>query len=122
MGPWPLRHTWFIMKGLSMKGRHLCPLAWVAMALLLFAGSANAQTIGGLISEWKGDGNTLDSVGGNNASIVGNVTYTAGVSGSAFNFDGNSSYLTIPDAPNLRPAQLTVEAWIKPNFAGRPLY
>ena len=48
------------------------------MVLLLFASSANAQTFSGLISEWKADGNTLDS----GISYAGLRAYTADADGS----------------------------------------
>jgi hypothetical protein len=34
----------------------------------------------------------------------------------AFSFDGTNSYVQIPDAPALKPTNLTVEAWV--NFSG----
>ena len=74
----------------------------------------------GLISCWPGEGNAQDAVGSNNGNLVGNVGFVPGVSGQAFNFDG-TDYVDIPDNASLAPSsQITVAAWIKPVFAGRP--
>ncbi len=40
----------------------------------------------GLISEWRGEGNALDSVGTNNGTLLGTTTYTAGKIGQGFKF------------------------------------
>src|SRR5947209_892164 len=74
----------------------------------------------GLISCWPGEGNAQDVVGGNNGNLVGNVGFVPGVIGQAFNFDG-TDYVHIPDNASLAPSsQITVAAWIKPVFVGRP--
>ena len=58
----------------------------------------------GLVGWWKGDGNTLDSVLGNNG-VAQNITYTNGVVGQAFACDPNNfpygtyTGIQIPDQP-----------------------
>ena len=49
----------------------------------------------------------------------GGVTYVPGKVGQAFNFDGTGA-VTIADSPSLNPTTVTIEGWIKPQFAGRP--
>ena len=66
----------------------------------------------GMISWWKAEGNALDSVGVNNGALQGGAGYAAGEVGQAFSLDGSSGCVEIPDAPGLRPASLTVEAWV----------
>jgi hypothetical protein len=74
----------------------------------------------GTIGWWKGEGNAIDAVGGNNGTLVGNVQFTSGEVGQAFQFDG-TDYVEIPNAPALQPNTLTIDGWIKPVFAGRPV-
>ena len=48
------------------------------------------------------------------ASSTGGVAYTAGKVGRAFSFNGTTSMVQVPDAAALKPANLSVEAWINP--------
>jgi hypothetical protein len=81
----------------------------------------------GLVGWWPGDGNANDLAGGNPGTLQGGATATAlGVAGTAFSFDGTNGYVQIPDDPDLRPAQLTIEAWVRfdsldsPAWGGSP--
>jgi hypothetical protein len=68
----------------------------------------------GLASWWPGDGTAEDLVSTNHGVLVGGATADAvGEAGSAFHFDGVSSYVEIPDSPRFRLTNLTVEAWVK---------
>src|SRR5205085_10306650 len=63
---------------------------------------------------------TRDIKDGNNGTANGSLTFVAGKVGQAFNFDG-STFINVPNpSGNLRPAALSIDAWIKPVFAGRP--
>ena len=65
---------------------------------------------------WPGDGTGNDIVGTNNALLQGGASAGApGMVGSAFNFDGTNAFLQIADAPELKPTNLTIEAWV--NFS-----
>ena len=78
---------------------------------LALAPSADAA----LIHEWQGDANAHDSVGTNNGSLVGDTTFTTGVSGQAFSFDGtNGVGLTgsVNGPLNITSNQLSISAWI----------
>ena len=67
----------------------------------------------GLVGWWKGDGNPVDSVGGNNG-VEQNNTYTNGEVGQAFDFNGDGQYVEIPQSASLNPSnQLTIEFWMK---------
>lgn len=77
----------------------------------------------GPVGNWKfdeGSGNIAhDSSGnGNDGTLVSGPQWVAGVSGSALSFDGQSSYVNIPDSQSLRPVgnQLSVEFWFKPTI------
>ncbi len=75
----------------------------------------------GLVGWWPGDGNANDIVGGNNGALQDGATADApAVVGTGFSLDGTNMYVEIPDAPALRPAELTVECWVKWNDLSTP--
>src|SRR5260221_9265978 len=87
------------------------------LGLLSAATALQAQSLPLLSSAvgwWAGDGDATDRLGNHNGAFVGPVSYAPGMVGNAFSFDGISSHMEIPDAPDLNMAQMTVEAWIKP--------
>jgi RHS repeat-associated protein len=67
----------------------------------------------GLVGWWQGESNALDSAGTDNGIVTNGVSYTNGVVGTAFNFDGTNGFIQIPDAPDLDPTNLTIEAWVR---------
>ena len=75
---------------------------------------------GGLVSWWRAEGNANDQTGSNNGAISGTVPFTAGKVGQAFDF-GGAGCVSIPDNANLRPQTFTIDAFVKPVFAGRPV-
>ncbi len=67
----------------------------------------------GVVGWWPGDGSGRDIVGTNNGTLMGGSTATSnGVTGLAFDFDGTNKYVRIPDAPELKPTNLTVVCWV----------
>ncbi len=78
----------------------------------------------GLVGLWSGEGNAVDSIGGNNG-VLRNVSFTDGVVGRAFTFapenfpDGTYTGVMIPDQPAYALTHsLTVDAWVRPRGAG----
>jgi len=66
----------------------------------------------GGVSWWHADQSFLDSLGNNDATPVGNVTFAPGVRGSGFFLDG-TDYVQVPDSPSLDfTAGLTIDAWV----------
>lgn len=66
---------------------------------------------GGLIGDYRFNGNTSDSSGhGAAGTAYGGITYSSGISGQAALLDGASGYIDIPDAI-MRP--MTASAWVK---------
>ena len=70
----------------------------------------------GLISWWRAEGNANDAVSLNNGALVGGVTFADGEVGTAFDLDGSSQYVDVPDSPSLNPTrQVTIEAGFIPD-------
>jgi hypothetical protein len=70
----------------------------------------------GLVALWSGEGNGLDSVGGNPATLT-DITFAEGKVGQAFSFNGVSSSIRIPASPALDVGAgdgFTITAWVKP--------
>ena len=76
----------------------------------------------GLISWWRGEGNALDSAGTNHGTASNGVVYVQGKVGQGFGFDGINDFVWIPDATNLRPTSITLEAWAKFNGTQGPVF
>jgi MBG domain-containing protein/concanavalin A-like lectin/glucanase superfamily protein/YDG domain-containing protein/Big-like domain-containing protein len=73
----------------------------------------------GLVSWWKGNGNSLDGSNTNNATMANPSSFAIGKNGQAFSFDGFNDYLTIPASTSLNVGaatgnSFTLTAWIKP--------
>lgn len=87
------------------------------LALLPVSGlatSAGAQSPG-LVSWWPGDGNCNDVVGGNNGAAIGNLTFAPGLFHQAFDFDGVTARVFVPDSQSLAITHsLCITAWVKP--------
>ena len=70
----------------------------------------------------------IDSAGGQNGTIVGNVTYSSGIVGQAFTFDGSNSYVQLPNnffpyptsnLPNsARTTPFTIDLWFQTSSGG----
>ncbi|HWX23132.1 MAG TPA: LamG-like jellyroll fold domain-containing protein, partial [Candidatus Binatia bacterium] len=78
----------------------------------------------GLIGWWKGDGNGIDSVAGNNAYAMPNITFTPGMVLQAFacNPVGYTG-VQIHDQPYyILTNSLTVEAWARPRGNGYVIF
>ena len=73
----------------------------------------------GLVACWRGEADASDLIGGHNGTFYGGTSVTGpsvttnGMVGGAFAFDG-TVHVRVPDAADLRPAQVTVEAWVYP--------
>ena len=55
----------------------------------------------GLVSWWRGDGNSSDATGSNHGIAIGGVTYPSGKVGTGIRFNGSGAYLRVPHAPSL---------------------
>src|SRR5207253_184471 len=59
-------------------------------------------------------GNANDIQGSNNGTLQNGATFAAGNVGQAFSLDGVNDFIQIPDAPDLTPSSITLDAWVKP--------
>jgi hypothetical protein len=86
-------------------------------ALSIATGVACPGTPPGMVAWWRGEGNTGDYAGTNDAVFEGAVGYGPGEVGQAFLFDGETSYLEAPDNPlwALGTNDFSIEFWA--NFA-----
>jgi hypothetical protein len=66
----------------------------------------------GLVAWWKAEANTQDSAGANHGTLRNGTTFASGNVGQAFALDGVDDSIDIPDASALRPASVTLEAWV----------
>jgi Concanavalin A-like lectin/glucanases superfamily/Divergent InlB B-repeat domain/Putative Ig domain/Immunoglobulin I-set domain len=82
-----------------------------------FASAVPLTLPAGLIAIWRGETDASDLIGGHHGTFFAGTVVTApsvtasGKVGGAFNFDG-TVHVGVPDSAALRPAQLTVEAWV----------
>src|SRR4051812_29630964 len=77
----------------------------------------------GLVGAWgfeEGTGTTaVDSSGKANNGTLSGAQWTDGRFGGALDFDGSSARVNIPDATSLDlSTAMTLEAWVRPSFAG----
>jgi len=83
---------------------------------LLLATPASAQCTPpppGLISWWPAEGVATDLTGGNNGTLSGATTFTAGLVGQAFKLGGAvNDAVGVGAAPNLQLQSFSIEAWI----------
>ncbi len=106
----------------TQRLRQLSALSGLALFLALaFPLSIAAQTncvppVSGLVSWWRAEGNAVDSVGGNNGTLVGGVNFGLGEVGEGFVLPGRSG-ITVGNAANLQLQSFTIEAWIRRNNA-----
>ena len=60
----------------------------------------------------EAEGDSQDAAGTNHGTLKGGAGFAAGKVGQAFVLDDSKSSIEIPDNPTLRPASLTLEAWV----------
>ena len=74
-----------------------------------------------MVAWYPGDGNANDIQGTNHGVLRNGALATAtGRVAQAFGLDGVDDFVEIPDAQSLKPANLTVDAWVKFNALDTP--
>jgi hypothetical protein len=67
----------------------------------------------GLVGWWTGDSDATDTVAGNNGVLLGSTTFAQGIVANGFKMDGVGDGVQIPDTAALKPAAVSVEAWVR---------
>ncbi len=89
-------------------------LAALCLTPLFVSIPAFATTSGDLLHHWSGDGSTSDLMGAVDGALVGDASYTEGVVGQAFSFDGNNDWVHVGrEASILGTGAFSVTAWIR---------
>src|SRR2546429_3760890 len=95
----------------------LTRVAQLILCLICLNTGLRAQTCvsppAGLVSWWRGEGDTTDTPGGNNGALQGNTAYVPGLVGQAFSFDGNRDGVLIGNPTSLQLQDFTIETWVK---------
>jgi hypothetical protein len=73
-----------------------------------------------LISWWPAEGNANDIVSTNNGALMNGVSFTNGMVGQGFAFDGADDQVLFPASSNLNVTNLTMDAWILPSDVSQP--
>lgn len=71
-----------------------------------------APVSNGLVDWWQAESNALDSVGTNNGTVSGGVTYSVGEVGRSFVFDGTGAVAFGPNAGRFGTGDFSVEFWM----------
>ena len=116
----------------TMKTTNLSKLLQPAALPLLavFAASSVAALAGdcspqlpGIAAWWRAEGNALDSIGQNNGTLQGGTTFSAGIVGQCFTFDGSSGFIDIADTASMDfgTGDFTIAGWVRfPSLATVP--
>ncbi|HCN78596.1 MAG TPA: hypothetical protein DIT13_15550, partial [Verrucomicrobiales bacterium] len=74
----------------------------------------------GAVAWWIAENGAGDALGSHHGLGLNGLGYTNGPVGRAFNFDGVDDVAQVEDAAALKPAQITLEAWVNPAASGLP--
>jgi RHS repeat-associated protein len=66
-----------------------------------------------LVSWWPAEDTANDIKGANNGTLQGGVSFITGKVGKAFHFNGTDGAVVINDSDTIKPANITVEAWVR---------
>ena len=90
-------------------------VGWISMAPLRAQDCAPVPD--GIVSWWPGEGDASDIVSGNDGTLIGGVTFAAGLVGQAFSLNGVDGFVSVPDDPSLSfgTNDFTVDLWVNFN-------
>lgn len=96
----------------------LATMALIATTMLPYS-HTSASNLPGIVSRWSAEGNANDSVGSNNGTLLGGVTFAPGIVGQAYAFDGFSAHVEVPDSSawSFGANPFTIELWAQFNNA-----
>src|SRR5579884_3637283 len=67
----------------------------------------------GILGWWKGEGNALDIIGGDNGTLTNSVSYTTGEVQQAFLFSSDQAAVELGNPADLHLQNFSIEGWIK---------
>jgi hypothetical protein len=111
---------WFVDAELPVNtrfGKVGLPVNSIRRAFISIATANASIASAGLIGLWSGEGNGIDSVGENNATLT-DISIVGCRLGQAFSFNGASSSIRIPASQSLNVGVgdgLSIEGWIYPS-------
>jgi hypothetical protein len=77
----------------------------------------------GLYAVYKGESNANDSLGLRNGTAVGGLTYSAGKSGNAFDFNGTNAVVSLPNNSMNLTGDFSISCWVNmASVAGIQVY
>ena len=114
-----------ILDEVTIYNRALAPSEIAAIYNAGGAGKDNPNCVApssNTIGWWAGDGTADDLVSTNNGTLQGGATYSSGEVAQAFDLDGNSGYVQVPDNDSwaFGNNDFTIEFWV--NFLDLPEY
>lgn len=71
----------------------------------------------GLVSWWRGEGNTTDTAGHYDGMFISNSVFASGKVGQAFSFNGIDNLVVVPDSDEWTPGvkDFTLDMWVNFN-------
>lgn len=85
-------------------------LSTFAALLVCFAA---APTHAALIARYSGDNTAIDATGNGHDGTVTGATFTPGVFGDAFSFDGMGDIVVVPASTELEPPEFSIALWVQ---------
>lgn len=85
-----------------------------------YAWSVSPPALSGTAAWWPGEEGAAEVIVGNSGALMNGVSFDAGQVGRALSFDGVDDFMQVGDQSVLRPAQITLEVWVRPASATPP--
>jgi len=74
-----------------------------------------------LVLHLQADGDVADASGEGNNGVFTGAQYAPGVSGQAFRFNGQETYVTVPNSASLQSGNVTVAYWVNYDLPQNPV-
>jgi len=102
-----------IVMGFMPILQNTAPMAAIIENSYEFTIAESIEPPAGLVSWWPGDGNPYDYIGPNHGTLIGDTTFTPGMVGDAFSFDGYEDKVLSTGHGIDGLQELTIETWVR---------